>query len=161
VEVSDLEHRRPGRHAPPQQRPQPRHQHDERERLAEEVVGTGVERLGLVPLAVLGREHQDRRPDALGAEVAAHLVAVAARQHDVEHDGGVGVGAGPLEPLEPVVDGLDLEALGGEPARDGVGQGHLVLHQQHAHAVSLVRPAPVHPPPLRCLSGGGRSREGG
>ena len=54
-------------------------EHDERERLRQEVVGAGVERLGLVVLAVLGGEHQDRRPDAFVAQRAAHLVAVHAR----------------------------------------------------------------------------------
>ena len=61
-------------------------EHDERERLGEVVVGAGVERLGLVVLAVLGREHQDRCPVAGVAQLLAHLVAVHARQHDVEHD---------------------------------------------------------------------------
>ena len=64
-------------------------EHHERERLREEVVGAGVERLGLVVLAVLGGEDQDRRPDALVAQRAAHLVAVDAGEEDVEHDGVV------------------------------------------------------------------------
>src|SRR4029079_13983370 len=44
---------------------QERQEPDERERLGQEVVGPGVERLGLVVLAVLGGEDEDRRPDPL------------------------------------------------------------------------------------------------
>ena len=54
--------RGPGLTAAPDQGTQPGEQHDERERLREEVVGAQVQRVGLVVLAVLGRQHQDRRP---------------------------------------------------------------------------------------------------
>ena len=66
--VADREHRRARGRAAPDERPQPGEQHDERERLRQEVVGAGVERLGLVVLAVLGGEHEDRRPDAFVAQ---------------------------------------------------------------------------------------------
>ena len=65
--------------AAPQQRAQPGDEHDERERLRQEVVGAGVEGFGFVVLAVLGGEHEDRCPDALLAQGRADLVAVHAR----------------------------------------------------------------------------------
>ena len=75
--------------------------------------------------------------------VAADLVAVHARQHDVEDHGRVAVLARSPQALEAVVHGLDLEALGGEPADDGVGQTDLVLHEQHAHRTSVARGPPA------------------
>jgi hypothetical protein len=45
--------------------------HHERERLRQEVVGPVSKRLGLVVLARLGGEHQDRGADALLAQRAA------------------------------------------------------------------------------------------
>ena len=53
-----------------QQGADPGDQDRERERLGEVVVGAGVERLGLVEVAVLGRQHQDRRPVAGRPQVA-------------------------------------------------------------------------------------------
>src|SRR5262245_34511254 len=76
---SHLEHGRTRRCAAAEQRAQAREQDDERERLRQEVVGAGVEGLGLVPFAVLRGEHEDRRPHALVAELLADLVAVHAR----------------------------------------------------------------------------------
>ena len=120
----------PRRRAAPDQRAEPGEQHDERERLRQEVVGAGVERLGLVVLAVLGGEDQDRRPDAFVAQRAAHLVAVHARQEDVEHDGVVGALAAPPEAVVAVVGDVDVEALGGEPVGDRGREQLFVLHDQ-------------------------------
>ena len=102
----------------PEQRAQPGEEHDERERLGEEVVGAGVERLGLVVLAVLGGEHEDRRPVAAVAQLLAHLVAVDARQHDVEHDRVVRVLGRHPEPVGAGERDVDGEALGLQPAPD-------------------------------------------
>ncbi len=131
------EHRRSRRRAPARQGTQAGHEHDERERLRQEVVGTGVERLGLVPLAGLGREHEDRRPHPFGPQGAAHLEAVHARQQQVEHDRRVRALPRPPEAVGAVVGDLDRESLGGEPPGDGVGQRDLVLHHQHAHRTMM------------------------
>ena len=90
-EVTGGVHDRPGAAGAAEQRPQSGQEHDERERLGEVVVGAGVERLGVVVLAVLRGQHQDRRPVAAVAELLAHPVPVDAGQHDVEHDDVVGV----------------------------------------------------------------------
>ena len=50
--------------------------------------------------------------------------------------------AGARQALEPVVDGLHLEALRAQAAGDGVGQADLVLHEQHAHATSVAVASP-------------------
>ena len=109
---SDLEHRGARRRAAAEQRAQPGEQDHERERLREEVVGAGVEGLGLVPLAVLRGEHQDRRPHALVAQGLAHLEPVHAGQEDVEDDGVVANLRVPATGRRAVVDDVDVVALG-------------------------------------------------
>src|SRR5581483_1202435 len=79
AQVADVEDRGPFPPAPAQQRPDPGHQHHVGEWFGQEVVGPGVERLDLVELAVLGGEHDDRRPVVRLPERRAHLVAVHAR----------------------------------------------------------------------------------
>ena len=72
--------------AAPRERPQPREQLGERERLGQVVVGAAVEPGDAVLDRVARGQHQDRRPDAVVAQPAAGLEAVDARQHHVEHD---------------------------------------------------------------------------
>ena len=95
----------------PKQRANPGDQHRERERLGQVVVGAGVEGLGLVEVAVLGREHEDRRPVAGLAQIGADLEAVATGQHDVEDDQVVGALGRPPGPSRRRGH-LDREALG-------------------------------------------------
>ena len=113
--------------APSHQGPNTRHQHDEGERLGQEVVCPGVERLGLIELAGLCRQHQDGDPVALGPQRGADLEPVAARQQDVEHDHVIGVLAGPPQAIGPGVDGVHREALGLEASGHRGGQVFLVL----------------------------------
>ena len=60
-------------------------QYDDGERLDEVVVGSEVERLGLVVLAVFRRQHHDRHPLRLSTQLSDDLIAVEAGEHDVEH----------------------------------------------------------------------------
>ena len=131
--AADGERVRARRRAAPDQRAQAREQHDERERLRQEVVGAGVERLGLVVLAVLGGEDEDRGPDALVAQRPAHLVAVDAGQEDVEHDRVVGALPGPPQAVVAVVGDVDVEALGREAVGDRRREELLVLDDQNSH----------------------------
>ena len=140
LERADGEHGRPRRRAAPDQRAEPGEEHHERERLRQEVVGAGVERLGLVVLAVLGGEDQDRRPDALVAQRAAHLVAVHPRQQHVEHDGVVGALPGPPQAVVAVVGDVDVEALGGQAVGDRRREQLLVFDHQHAHHLNCAGP---------------------
>jgi hypothetical protein len=137
AQVADLEDRRPLPPAPAQQRPDAGHEHDVGEGLRQEVVGPGVEGLGLVELAVLGREHDDRRPVAALPERGADLVAVHARQHDVEDDGVVVALVGPLQPVRAVVGDVDREALRLQPPLDATGEVPLVFDHQDSHGAQL------------------------
>src|SRR5581483_10860421 len=65
LQVAGYQDRWPLTAAASQEGPDPGQQHRVRERLREEVIGTGVERFGLIELAVLGGEHEDGRPDPL------------------------------------------------------------------------------------------------
>jgi hypothetical protein len=119
---------------------QPGHEHHQGERLGQEVVGPGVEHLGLVVLAVLRREHQNRRPDPLVPQAAAHPVAVHAGQQQVEHDRTVGVLPGAPQPVVAVMDHVDVEAVGRQPPGQRPCQVHLVLHHENPHGTSLADP---------------------
>src|SRR5215207_1749555 len=80
-EVAGGQHGRARRGTPAQQRAQPRHQHHVRERLGQVVVSAHVQAVGLVVLAVLGREHEHRHPVAVGPQPLADPVAGQAGQH--------------------------------------------------------------------------------
>ena len=134
AQVADRHRRRRSARRPAQQGADAGDEHRERERLRQVVVGARVERLGLVELAVLGREHEDRRPDAGGAQVGAHLEPVAPGQHDVEDHEVVAALDRHPPPFQPVVGDLDREALGLEAAPHGAGDLPVVLDQQHLHA---------------------------
>ncbi len=73
------------------QRPQPGDQHDERERLGQEVVCSRVERLCFLLRPGPRGQHQDRRPVTGLAAPRAELVTTKLRQHDVEHQRVVAV----------------------------------------------------------------------
>ena len=137
LEVADFEDGRMLPSTPAQQRPDAGDEDDVGERLRQEVVGAGVEGLGLVELAVLGREHDDRRPVAPLPEGGADLVAVHARQHDVEHDGVVVALVGPLQPVRPVEGDVDREAFRLQTAFDAAGQMPLVFDHQDSHGAQL------------------------
>ena len=70
---------------PPQQHPDPGHELARRERLGHVVVGADAEPDEQVGLVVAGGEHQHRAPGGRPA-APAHLEAVEAGQHQVEHD---------------------------------------------------------------------------
>src|SRR5665647_1919970 len=90
AEYADRERGRQGVARPPQQRPQPRQQLLEGERLHEVVVGAAVEAGHLVVGRVPRREHQHRDGQAPAPQLTAQSEAVDARQHHVEHEQVVG-----------------------------------------------------------------------
>jgi hypothetical protein len=132
-EVAGHEHRRPLPASPADEGPEVGDEDDEAEGLGQEVVRSRVQRLGVVVVTGLGRQHEDGRPDALVPQLGAHPVAVDAGQEDVEDDGVVAAGPGQVEALPAVGGHVDGEALPGQPpAQDGT-EALLVLHHQHPH----------------------------
>jgi hypothetical protein len=115
----------------PQQHVHAGRQLPHRERLGHVVVGADPEADQHVGLVVTGRQHQHRhRP--LGLHPAAHLQAVEARQHDVEHH-QVGLPRlGGVHGRRAVGGRLHQEALGPQPGGDGLDDGGVVLDDQHA-----------------------------
>ena len=118
---------RSGAGIPSGEGPEPSHEDHERERLRQEVVGAGIERLGFVVLAGLGGEHQDRCPDALRAQRLADLVAVHAGQEDVEHDRPVGAFVGSPQTVDSVVAQLDVETFVVQTFGDRLSEPDVVL----------------------------------
>src|SRR5690606_6953987 len=101
------------------------------EGLGDVVVGPYLQADHLVDLAVLGGHH-DHGDVGAAAQLAAHLGARQPGQHQVEEDE---VGAVALELVESVGPGGrdgDLEALLAEHVRQGVGEGLLVLDDEHS-----------------------------
>jgi hypothetical protein len=92
-----------------------------------------VERLDLVPLALLGRQHEDRGPDPLAAQSLAQPVAVDAGQHDVQNDHVIGALTGQPQPVGAVQGDVDREPLGDQAVAEPRGQPPLVFHHQHPH----------------------------
>src|SRR4051812_26942245 len=137
-QITGRQDRRARRCTAAHQGPEARDEDQKGERLGQVVVGTEVECVRLVVLAVLGGEHQDRHPDAGRAQPTAYLVAVEPRQHDVQDDHVVGVDLGVEQPLRPVVHHVDDKSFGRQSAPDILGQADLVFDQQHSHRSSSV-----------------------
>ena len=117
----------------PVERPQPRQQLVEVERLDEVVVGAGVEPGHAVGHAVAGREHEDRRAQAVLAQPAAGLEAVDLRQVDVEHDHVVAVGGGHPERVLAGHRDVGQQAAFAQALTDQLGELDLVFHYEDTH----------------------------
>ena len=129
-QIACLQHRRPGSRTSATQCPQPRDEHRVRERLGQVVISAGVQALDLVPDAVLGGQHQDRRPITFAAQRLAHLVPVGSGQHDVENDRVERVFARHPDAVGAVVHDIDSEAFGLQPLAQPGGQARLVFDHQ-------------------------------
>jgi hypothetical protein len=135
LDVAHLEQRAGAAGVAAQQRPHPRLQLLEVERLDQVVVGALVQAGHPVDGAVPGGEHQ--HPRGLRAAVAAqaphHVEAVDPRQVQVQADQVVGVDGGLVERRVAVVGDVDGVALAAQAASDRVGQVGLVLDNKHTH----------------------------
>ena len=132
-ERADLEHRRALALPAPGERPQPRGQLGERERLGHVVVGAAVEAAHAVLDRVARREHQHGHPVRLRAQAPAGLDAVHPRQHHVEHDGVVLDRPDAGQRLVPVGRHVDHEALVAQAALDRRRHPLIVLDHEHPH----------------------------
>ena len=117
---------------PAQQRPQPRLELLERERLDQVVVGADVEPLDAIVDRVAGGEHQDRRAVAGLAHPARDLEPVDARHRDVEHDGVGRVRGERVERLLAVGRERDLVLVEPQRALERPPHGRLVIDHQNA-----------------------------
>ena len=90
-----------------QQRPHPRQQFLEGERLGQVVVGAGVQPGDPLGHRVSGGEHKDGQVVAGAAEVTAHLEPVQPWHHHVEHQGVGPVAGDQLEGFTTVLRQLD------------------------------------------------------
>ena len=124
------------RRAPAQQRPDPGQQLLALEGLDQVVVGAAVEAVDAVLGLGAGGQHQDRHV-AVGAQPAADLDAVEARQAEVEDDQVGDEAGGDVERLDPVGRGADLVALVAQRAAQDVGDLGVVLDEQDAAAGDL------------------------
>jgi hypothetical protein len=118
-------------------RPQPGQQLGHPERLGQVVVGAQVEPVGLVVLAVLGRQDEHRHPVLLGPQPLADLVAGQLGQHQVEDDGVVGAFPGQVQAIGAVEGQVDGEPFGLQAPLHRAGQPPFVFHHEHAHVLLL------------------------
>jgi hypothetical protein len=108
-----------------------RHQLARRERLGDVVVGAELQAEDLVELLPAGGQHDDRDV-ALGPDALAHLQAVHARQHDVEHDEVHRLAVDHLERLVAATGPDHGEAGVAQGVLDDRADGLLILHDQDA-----------------------------
>ena len=114
-----------------QQRSQSGDEDDVGERLRQEVVGSPVERLGFVELAVLGGQDQHGRPDVGLAKLPAHLVAVEAGHHHIQTDEVRVFSAEKIHRLQAVARGDDLVALHGQHFAQGITRVVVVFGDEY------------------------------
>ena len=124
----------PGHARAPQRRLHPRAELAQREGLGDVVVGAQLEAEDLVDLLGLGREHDDRHRGAR-AHAPAHLEAVQAREHDVEHDEVEGRLAEAGERLAAVGGLHDLVAVLAQREREQRLDRLLVVDEEDAGRV--------------------------
>jgi hypothetical protein len=115
--------------APPDDRPDPGGQLPEAERLRHVVVGAELEADDLVELAVLGRQHDDRRI-RLGPDRPADLDARQLGQHQVEQDKVRAFGPKPGDRGGAVGRRHDSVPLALQRLRERLAQRRLVLDDQ-------------------------------
>ena len=114
---------------PAEQRPDPRRQLAQAERLGHVVVGAELEPDHLVQLGILGREHHDRHA-RLGADDPADLDPRQLGEHQVEQDEVGTFGPEPGQGLATVGRRDDPESVGLERVDQRLAQGRLVVDDE-------------------------------
>ena len=126
------------RRGPAQQRPQPREQLLEGERLGQVVVGARVEPGDPVGDGLARGEDEHRQVVPGAAQPPAHLEPVEPRHHDVEDEGVGAVTAGDrVQGLLAVGGELDLVPVERQGPAQGVAHGPVVVDDEDPHARSL------------------------
>ena len=130
-EVADLERGGAARRPAAQQGADPGEQLAALEGLDQVVVGAAVEAVDAVLGLGAGGQHQDRHV-AVGAQAAADLDPVEARQAEVEDDQVGDEAGGDVERVDAVGGGADLVALVAQRAAQDVGDLGVVLDEEDA-----------------------------
>jgi hypothetical protein len=133
-EVAHGERARGERRAAAEQRAQPGEELGEGERLGEVVVGARVEPGHAVGHRVAGREHEDRRARAAGAQLAAHVEPPAPGEAHVEHDHVVVRHRRVVQPALAVGRDVDGVRVLDEPLAEQGGERRVVFDDEDAHA---------------------------
>ena len=92
------------------------------EGLGEVIVGAGVEPFDPILQTGLGRQHQNRGAEPLGAHLPRHLVAVEPGHHHVQDQQIVDAKLRIVRAGLPVIDGFHLKALALQHGPKGIGQ---------------------------------------
>jgi hypothetical protein len=122
------------------ERPDPGHELDEGERLAQVVVGAQGQ--AMHPVGHLAGRGQHQHP-RLGVRLdhrPAHDVAVDHRQIAIEHHDVIGVRGQAFQRDRSVAGDVDREPLLPQTLGDGVGEQPFVLDDEHPHRGLLLRP---------------------
>jgi hypothetical protein len=115
---------------PAQPGPDPRDQLFRLERLDDVVIRAGLESQNHIYSVALGREHDDRHT-RFGADLPADVDPVDTWQHQVEQD-KIGMSVPEhLHRLVPVRDEGWLESLATEHDAEHLGQGSVVIDDEH------------------------------
>ena len=130
------------RRDPSQERPEPREQLLERERLREVVVRASVEACDAALHLGAGGQHQHGHAVPLSADAAADLQPVDAWHQDIEdHRVGLAVRLEPVERVGAVDCELHVVALQLEGPPERVAHRAFVVDDQDFHAPSVPREA--------------------
>ena len=113
------------------------HQFLDEERLGQVVVGTEFQPLDAVAQFVARGQQDHRCGDAGRTQALEHRQAVAARQHDVEHDRVEPALVCALEAGVAVEAMHHLHAAGHQAGADELGEFRFVFDQQDFHAVAV------------------------
>ncbi len=119
------------------QRAQPRGQLVQIDRLDHVVVGAEVQAADAIGHCVARGQHQHRQRQPGLAHGGQHVEPVLARQPEVEHRGGVGLGAQLAFGSDAVAHPVDLEAELAQAGAQAVTQQRVVFGQQDAHGGEL------------------------
>ena len=121
------------------QRLHPGEQFWKREGLGQIVVASGLQALDSIVHRVARAEEEDRGFHASSPESADQAQAIEARQHDVDDGGGVGLPLGKVQTVYSVVSDVDGKPLLSQTSRHEVRDTPIILHEEHAHEVIVVR----------------------
>src|SRR6202011_282379 len=131
----------------PAKRLDPRQQFDERKRLDQIVIAAGTQATHLIVDFSECTDDQDRRGDAVVAQLTHDRDAVDVRKHAVDRDDGIVAGDAAAQRLVAAVGQIHLVTAGRERLNELTSGFRVVLNDQHASVTSRHGlPSPNHWP---------------